>query len=244
MIVNDFKYINKEEVAKEAGGILSIISGAAKRKGNKDVAVIAEGAKTGTEVFGKGYVVKTTSYLYKLVWNDEVAAIFYNDLWMEDSAIDIDKRKAFDETDIFKLALVGIETAWADVQSTVLTTKSDKELIAIATVKAADNVIAKLQRKYEVFRTKTPLLSGNPISAKIGLKEGLEKGDKYEVLEQVMNEEGVIVFKRIGVIKVDKNHIWDNRYMAEEENPSTIEYTKFSGAKNKYYSGMLVRQIN
>src|SRR5690606_39200792 len=131
-----------------------------------------------------------------------------------------------------KLEYIGTETAWADMQSTVFTKKSDDELIAIATKNAGDAVIAKLQRAYEVFRTKTPLLSGDPLSAKIGLKEGLEKGDKYEVLEQVINKEGKTEYKKVGTIKVEKNMIWDNRYMADEENTSEIEYTTFSGSSN------------
>lgn len=236
VIVNDFKYTNKEDVAEEINVYIDKIP----RKSSKKTNI----TKEGVEFFGKGYVVKTTAYLYKLIWNEEIAAIFYYDFWTEDASLNLKRKKVFDKTNIFKLELIGTQTAWADVQSTILTTKSNQELIAIATVRAADNVIAKLQRKYEVFRTKTPLLSGNPLSAKIGLKEGLEKGDKYEVLEQFINNDGIPKYKRIGVIKVDKDHIWDNRYMAEEENPSTIVFTKFSGSKNKYYSGMLIRQIN
>ena len=139
---------------------------------------------------------------------------------------------------------IGTEAAWADLQSTVFTQKNDDELITIATKKASDAVIAKLQRSYEVFRTKTPLLSGDPISAKIGLKEGLEKGDKFEVLEQIINDEGKTEYKRLGVIKVENGLIWDNRYMADAENTSELEYTTFKGSKNKYFSGMLIRQIN
>ena len=241
VIVNDFKYTNKEEVASKAKGLLSLV---AAYSGNSDISLAADATSAGVEVMGKGYIIKTTAYLYKLVWNEEVAAIFYNDFWTDDVEFDLEKKKAFDETDIFKLELVGTETSWADIQSTVLTKKTDEDLIATATVRAVDNVIAKLQRKYEVFRTKTPLLSGDPLSAKIGLKEGLEKGDKYEVLEQTINKEGGTEYKRIGVIKVEKDQIWDNRYLAEEENESTIEYTTFSGSKNKYFSGMLIRQIN
>jgi hypothetical protein len=241
VIVNDFRYTNKEEVAAQAKGILSTVSS---YTANSDVSLAADATSAGADVFGKGYVVKTKAYLYKLVWNDEIAGIFYNDFWTEDNSIDIERKKAFEKTDIFKLELVGEETAWADVQSTVLTQKSNDDLIAMATIRAVDNVIAKLQRKYEVFRTKSPLLSGDPLAAKIGLKEGLEKGDKYEVLEQVLNKNGLTEYKRVGVIKVDKDHIWDNRFMAEEETTSDIKYTTFSGSKNKYYAGMLIRQIN
>ncbi|MEO8934737.1 MAG: hypothetical protein ABI295_10565, partial [Xanthomarina sp.] len=166
------------------------------------------------------------------------------DLWNEDSDLDLERVKAFDESDIFTLEYIGMESAWADLQSTKFTEKSEEDLITVATLKASDAVIAKLQRSYEVFRTKTPLLSGDPLSAKIGLKEGVEKGDKYEVLEQVINKKGQTEYKRQGVIKVDKNLIWDNRFMATEENESELEYTTFNGPKNKYYSGMLIRQIN
>tara|TARA_R110002096_G_C14659910_1_gene727583 strand:+ start:9375 stop:10679 length:1305 start_codon:yes stop_codon:yes gene_type:complete len=244
VIVNDFNYTNKEEVAKKAKGILGNITSVAAQYGNSDIALTSEATSGVIGVVGKGYVIKTRAHLYKLVWNEEVAAIFYNDFWNEDSNIDFEKKKAFDETDIFKLEYIGTETSWADLQSTSLTKKTNEELIRNATIKAIDNVIAKLQRKHEVFRTKTPLISSDPITAKIGLKEGLEKGDKYEVLEQVLNDNGVIEYERLGVIKVEKDQIWDNRYNADEENPSTIEYTTFSGTKKKYFAGMLIRQIN
>ena len=199
------------------------------------------------DVAGKGYVIKTTSHLFKLVWNEETAAIFYNDYWIDSSDIDPSKKQAFEDSDIFNLEFVGTEVAWADLQSTTYTQKSEEELVAVATIKAVDAVIAKLQRKYEVFRTKTPLISGDPLSAKIGLKEGVESGDKYEVLEQTIDENGKTTYERQGVIKVDKKQIWDNRFMAGEEQEQSgekvKEYTEFKGGKN-FYSGMLIRQIN
>ncbi|MEW7277650.1 hypothetical protein ABW636_03555 [Aquimarina sp. 2201CG1-2-11] len=241
IVVNDFKYISKEEVAQKAKKGLALASGFAGKSG-----LGSKLAGKALDVAGKGYVIKTTSHLYKLVWNDEIAATFYNDYWIDDASIDETRKAAFENSNIFKVELVGTEVAWADLQSTIFTKKSEEELVAIATVKAVDAVIAKLQRKYEVFRTKTPLLSGDPLSAKIGLKEGLEGGDKYEVLEQTIGKDGKTFYKRKGVIKVDKKQIWDNRYMAgeEQENKEEIkEYTLFKGGKN-FYSGMLIRQIN
>ena len=244
IIVDDFKYTNKEEVAKKTKGFLSAVSSVASTLGKNNLALVADATSAGVGVAGKGYIIKTQAYLYKLVWNEEVATIFYNDFWTDDNNLDLEKKKAFDETELFKLEYVGTETSWADLQSTSLTRKTNEELISVATLRAVDNVIAKLQRKFEVFRTKTPLTGVDPLSAKIGMKEGLEKGDKYEVLEQVLNENGIVEYKRLGVIKVDKNHIWDNRYNANEENPSEFTYTTFSGGKNKFFPGMLIRQIN
>jgi hypothetical protein len=244
VVVNNFKYTSKEEVANKTKGLLSIVSSAAAAAGADGLSLAVDATSVGVGVMGKGYVIKTDALLYKLVWNDEVAAVFYNDYWTENGTLDLEKVAAFENSNIFTLEYIGTETAWADLQSTIFTKKKDDELIAVATKKATDAVIAKLQRAYEVFRTKTPLMSGDPISAKIGMKEGLEKGDKYEVLEQVINDEGKTEYKKVGVIKVEKNMIWDNRYLADEENPSELEYTTFSGSKNKYYAGMLIRQIN
>lgn len=244
VIVNDYKYTNKEEIAKKTGFLSSLVSTVANYAGAGDVALVADAVTVGTAVAGKGYVVKVTSYLYRLVWNEKIANRFYNELWVDASNFDAQKKAAFDQTDIFELKLVGYETDWSAVQSSAFTNKSDKELIQRATIKATDQTIARLQRKFEIFRTKTPLISTYPLAAKIGLKEGIEKGDKFEVLEQYLRDDGTTAVKKVGVIKVDKNQIWDNRFAASQENSSKMEYTTFSGSKNKYYQGMLIRQIN
>ncbi|WP_405294940.1 hypothetical protein [Algibacter sp. Ld11] len=244
VIVNDFKYTNKEEIATKAKGLLNGVSKAASLLGKGNLSTTASLTSKGAEIAGKGYIIKTKAYLYKLVWNDEVATTFYTNFWTDDSDLNPDKIKAFNDTDIFKLEYIGTETSWADIQSTSYTQKSNLDLISVATVRAIDNVISKLQREFEVFRTKTPLISSDPLAAKIGLKEGIEPGDKYEVLEQVLTDKGTTEYKRLGVIKVEKDLIWDNRYNANQENRTNLEYTSFSGQKNKYFAGMLIRQIN
>jgi len=96
-----------------------------------------------------------------------------------------------------------------------------------------------------VFKTKTPLLSVNPASAQIGMKEGLEGGERFEVLEVREDPDtGIQSLHRVGVIQVDKNKIWDNRFGADEllgaDNQSGRTY--FTGSGN-YLPGMLIRQI-
>ena len=86
-------------------------------------------------------------------------------------------------------------------------------------------------------------------SAQIGMKEGLEAGDKYEVLEAVFNQEtNRTEYKRVGTLKVSKQ-IWDNRFGADEELEAkgeaaqTITETIFEGKVSKAQPGMLLRQI-
>ena len=201
----------------------------------------------------KGYSVWTTAYLYQINWNDSTSAVFYQNYWMDDSKIDPAKKAAFDNSDLFKLELLGFQKASILVSGLGKDAKDEEMIIKRATLKSIDAVYAKLQRKFEKFRTKTPLTSIEPLAAKIGMKEGVENGDKYEVMEQSITAEGKIEYKRKGVISVEKNKIWDNRFapgeepVDEEGNPIkldySMDYTTFKGGKG-YYPGMLIRQIN
>ncbi|MBI2279675.1 MAG: sel1 repeat family protein [Bacteroidetes bacterium] len=249
IIVNDYKFTSKEEIAKKTNGFLNIL-GAASSLAGVDISNYTTIATAGIAVAGKGYLVKTTSYLYRLVWNEEAAAIFYNNYWTDDNNFDPKKVTAFKNSNNFKLHYVGFQTAGADIQSSIFTNKSEEELIRMATVKATDRAIAKLERQYEEFRTKTPLYSVEPLSAKIGVKEGLEAGDKFEVLQQEIDKEGRTIYKRVGIITVDGSQIWDNSLTREE---TTVlrqqgrlpeqQYTVFKGSGN-YYPGQLIKQIN
>jgi hypothetical protein len=200
----------------------------------------------------EGYSVWTTSYLYRLKWNDTTAAVFYNKYWIDKKSLDVQKKEAFNNSSDFNMEFVGSEKSSTLVTFSLKTKRTEDETVALATVRNVENVFAKLQKSYDVFKPKTPLYSGEPITAKIGMKEGLEGGEKFEVLEQTLDpESGLTTYVKKGIISVDKNAIWDNRYNAgvaeEEENKKdkgkiTLDRTTFKGGKN-YFSGMLIRQI-
>lgn len=251
VIVNEFRYTNKEDVANKTKKITNTIGFVASLvPGAEVVSSAVDLTNAGLTIAGKGYWIKNTSHLYQLVWNEEIANEFYTKYWVDDENYDLNKVVAFDNSDLFELKYIGFENARADLQSSVFTDKSDAELIAKATTKAVDKGIAKLERKFEQFRTKTPLFSIDPATAKIGLKEGLESGDKYEVLEQVQDVNGKIEYVRKGVIVVDKGSIWDNTYSAEEliemgkQPDQQNQYTVFKGRSSNFAPGMLIRQIN
>jgi hypothetical protein len=238
VLVNDYNYVSKEEVAKKVNKWLDVVASAT---GSSELVA----AQDGLTFLGKGYVVKTTAFLFRLKWDEETAAIFYNDFWADDKTITPEKKKAFDESKIFKLELIGSDNSWADVQATTLTKKTEEELIEKATIKAVDAVIIKLQKNHDEFKTKTPLYSGEPITAKIGLKEGLSNKSKFEVLEQQQDKNGKTEYVVVGSLKIDDSQpIWDNRYGADEENPANADgktYFKKTSGK-EFYAGMLIVQ--
>lgn len=245
VLINEFKYTDKAEVAEKTSGWLNAIGTIADYAGASNVSTVTTLTSTGATVAGKGYIVKTNAHLYQLVWDEETAAIFYNDYWADDKTITPAKKKAFDESTIFKLKYIGTDTSWSDIQSTVFTSKSDEQLIERATIKAIDRVIVKLQKNHDQFKTKTPLHTVDPLTAKVGLKEGITKKSTFDVLEQVEDENGKTQYVKVGVVKVDSKYpIWDNTYGAQEENPnSTVDRTYFKKVSGKdFFPGMLLVQ--
>lgn len=245
VLVNEFKYTSKEEVAKKASGWLNALGTMGDYAGVSNASLITNSVAVGVTVAGKGYIVRTNAHLYRLDWNEEVATKFYNEYWADDNTVTNEKKQAFDDTDIFKLVYVGSDNSWADVQSSIFTNKREEELVQRATIKAVDAVIVELQKNHEEFKTKNPLYTGEPITAKIGSKEGVSNKSKFEVLEQQMDENGKTKYAVVGSVKVDENFpIWDNRFGAEQENPdSKIDRTYFKKVSGKeFYPGMLIVQ--
>jgi hypothetical protein len=254
VVLTKLKFISNEPIA-------AAIRDIAKLKANNLPAMFQPAAyKVLDMAYNKakeGYSVWTTSYLYRLKWNDSIAAVFYNDLWMEKGKIDKKKKAAFDNTDLFKMEYIGSEKSSSLVTFSLKETRTEDQIVALATVRNVEHVFAKLQKAYEVFKPKTPIYSGDPVTAKIGMKEGLEGGEKFEVLEQTVDPKtGLTTYIKKGTVTVDKKQIWDNRFNAGEEisdsdnkdkdkkdkDKPTIDRTYFKGG-GKFYAGMLLRQI-
>ena len=179
------------------------------------------------EKTSEGYSVWTTAWLYKLEWNEQVATDFNKLLSSKgintSLSIDINAFNAMN----FNLEFIGQEKATSLVTFSLKKGEGDRtedEIIELSTVRNVDKVFTKLQREYEVFKPLYQLTGVDPFSAKLGMKEGLEGGEKFEILEIRGGE-----YNKIGTIEVDKSKVWDNRYGAPKQE---IEQTYFKG-KNK-----------
>lgn len=235
-VVCSYRYMPKDSLVALIGGVAT----AAAEATNNSYAMM--GAKAATIALsaslGAGYYVVVNTYLFQLNWNDDVQNQL-SQVW--------DNREAYDSADFYAFKYIGNTTGWAQVKAGIFTNKDQAELIKIATVNATDAAIAKLEKKYDVFKTKSPLMvaEDGTLYAHIGLKEGVEPKDKYEVLERTVDPDtGRTIYKSKGTITVVKDHIWDNRYMADQEpdHDSSINETYFEG-KGDYYNGLLIRQI-
>ena len=126
---------------------------------------------------------------------------------------------------------------------------NDVDVFRKVLARAIDKNIVMLQKKYDQFKVKVPLNSVEPLTAQIGMKEGVTAKSKYEVLMPVFDEtSGKFKYARRGVIAPVPGKIWDNRYMAVEEQAagSTLQATEFrivSGSRAAFSEGMLIREI-
>jgi hypothetical protein len=179
-----------------------------------------------------GYTVSCNSFLYSLVWNDSISnkvkSYFFNE--------NINPKTAWDTTTLFRLTYVGNTVSSSIVTFKIGETRSEEQIINLQVRRTVDNSVAKLQKEYVQFRAVAPVSSIGPLTARIGLKEGLQPKDKFEILEMGMNELGLPMWNSIGTVSVDGSlPIWDNRQGAEVEitdpNSSKVSFTTFSGGK-------------
>lgn len=257
LVVNRFKFVKNEIPANLTRLGARMISSKLSSPFNTIANKAADLAYAAASV---GYSVQAISYLYKLKWNDSIQSVFDNDLYFEKSNIIPTKKVAFEQSNLFQLEFVGSENASGLVMLDFKSKgRTEETIVKTATIRTIDAVYAKLQKSYDVFMPKTALYSGDPITAKIGMKEGLVGGEKFEVFESTQDlKTGEIRYVSKGKITVDKKMIFDNRYNAGEASTSDvsnsdatssektekplIDRTTFKGGKN-FYAGMLIKQI-
>lgn len=201
----------------------------------------------------KGYTAKTTTALYKLVWDEDTIGSFYSMFSEDGKKIDMNKFNSH----TFKMSLVGIDNAssstfdakggLAEAVGVDSKSKPADELIQQTIVRNIDKILAKMQKNYEEFAPVSQIISVNPLVADMGMKEGLEGGESFDLLEPQLNPKtNEVEWKSIGVVKVDKKQIWDNRYSitdeAKKEAQSDLQGTVLSNNK-KAAVGMVVRQV-
>lgn len=249
VIVNDITYTDKEATAK-VFGLLARIAGTVAGAATGVSAIGDLGNSVGDLISSiKGFGVTVTTYLYRLEWNDEVATTFYEQYYMDSTNCNASKSAEFNNNkDLFKLKYIGSQKVSSGKTSIAgINLEEPEVMITKACTRSIDKSIVELQRSYDEFKVKTPIFSISPvITAKIGLKEGVSEENKYEVLEQYVDNNGKTAYKRVGVVQPIRGKIWDNRYMAVEENAygATFEVTTFRKVSGgNFYPGMLIREM-
>lgn len=245
VLVNDIRYVDKNKGAKTGASILKILGSVAAAYTGTNIDDVTNNLGDIVETI-KGFKVKINTFLYKLQWSDEQAALFYKEQYA--AKPDVVKHANFEAArSNYKLKYVGkVESSGGT--TSFLGINEDQPIVMVrkACQRAIDENVVDLQRNYEEFRTKSPLISIEPLTAYVGKKEGVTPNSKFEVLEVVELENGSHKYNRVGIIEPIANLIWDNRFMAVEEGAqgATLGYTTFRKVNGKDFAkGMLIREM-
>lgn len=245
LVVNDIRYIDREKGGKTASLIARLAGNIADAYlGGSTFSNLGNLAGDMMETL-KGFKVNVQTHLYQLVWDEETAMTFYRDYYCSEP--DNEKMAAFENNrNKFRLKYVGMQkSSGKDVSFLGVNLDDPQQMIRKACQRAIDENIASLQKNFEAFKVKTPLTNVEPICAQIGMKEGVTKDSRFEVLEAVKKDDK-IEYKKVGEIKPISGMIWDNRYMAKEEGAAGAElgHTTFKKVSGRnFYPGMLIREI-
>ena len=250
LLVNDITYITAEQEAEAAKTAMNVIGGIFDAvTGGKAGQHVADLAGAIADSF-TGFKVKTHSYLYQLVWNDSVAAVFYQFHYTDKP--DPAKIKAFlDDKTTYRLKYVAHEYEF-DKKSVLRGKYERTELVRTICARSMDKNIVALAKQYEDFKVKTPVYSVlthekgkiEGYAAKIGMKEGITDGSSFQVVQRLQDPEtGKTKYKYVATVKAKKGKVWDNRYNAvlEQADGATLPYTTFvKTAGGEILPGMLL----
>lgn len=250
LLINDMTYVTAEERAEFAKGLLDFVGSLADElldTGNtfKDIASL------GGDIADSftGFSVKTHSYLFRLNWTDELAAIFYREYYITEP--DPEKIKKFLADDRFSVSYVAHEYEY-DGKSTLKGRYDRHDLVKIVCTRSMDKNVAALQLQYEDFKVKTPVYEVlvnekgkvKGYAVKIGLKEGVTEKSSFQVVRKEIDPEtNRTSYKYVATVKPVKGKIWDNRYMAaaEKEDGSELSYSTFKKTSGgEILPGMLI----
>ncbi len=190
--------------------------------------------KTAKNQFNQeSWYVTTTAHVFKVDYTDaEQKAVFDTWIYPEDNAQkQAEKNAAFNSIAI-KMAHKGS----ASYESNATT---DNGGLKAAVQSGYENVLAKLEKQIGEWQVTTSVAAVKPLSAKIGSKEGLKNGNRYQVYKFAEDANGNLKSISKGYIRATE--ISNNSGMATGATKPSKFY-QISGGSLK--EGMLMKQSN
>lgn len=251
MLINDMTYVTAEEKAAAAKVGLAIVGGLI--DGLLGGSLGSDLAKTGAAIADSftGFAVKNHSYLFRLHWSEDLLMTFYNEYYnnLRQPNPELIQKLLADDRFFLKYVAHEYETS----EKSVTKGKYDRhDLVKMVCTRSMDKNIAALQLQYEDFKVKTPVheivydkkgkVKG--FAVKIGLKEGINEKSTFQVVRKEIDPETQkTTYRYVASLKAVKGQIWDNRFMAaqEQEAGSELQYSTLKKtAGGEILPGMLV----
>lgn len=175
------------------------------------------------------------AYAYKLEAGREVLDEFYMTAWADATSTDEEKanaRAAFENLD-FYLAPVATVTASGS-------SSGDYASYHEAINNAYTNIVYELENEISAWQTASSIISTRPLAAKIGTKEGVKNGSRFQSYSYKEDKEGNLISVKHGMVRATV--VADNTGVATGETEPSLFY-QISGVQN-IQEGWILKQKN
>lgn len=158
--------------------------------------------------------VQSMAYVYKVDISDDVLADFYDKCWIysdDSDEVKAAKNAAWDNYN-FSLKRVSAATHTTNVNA--------QNKIPSAIASAYSSLVESLEKSIDDWQVKATICDVRPIRSKIGTKEGLRNGDRYQVWGYVADERGNVSSKKTGYVRATKIGNNAGKTAAQKSDPS------------------------
>jgi opacity protein-like surface antigen len=192
----------------------------------------------------EGWQIEYNLHILKIDWTDSLQTTFFDNYWVDASTTEnrSSKVSSFDKN-VFPMNFV------TKVSGILMSTQSNnpddygplrkrlsmEELLLQTAPDFQEDGIFKASKLINDFRSKAPLFTIYPTTAKLGTKEGIYIDQRFYAYELQLDKKGNKVAKRKGVVRPTK--IMNNDGLASGDSPASN--FKQQGGK-ELYSGMFI----
>lgn len=249
--VYDLKIVSKDNIVWTTQSFLEFLGGISEGLGVKNASNFGNQLSENLSSLN-GFSIYIDLYLYKLNWNRQIEQYFFENYWVDNQNIDKYKVEKFDKQANFKLQYIGQFSNFADVTSLKLEKEEllekliNKTLIkGIESIEGKRSVIYRNNNSINIdeIKFKSKINSVKPITAKIGTKEGIKKGDIFYVYEKSPIDDNQFEYRPLAKLKA-VGEIWDNKFYNHQNlnaPKSNNNYTKFIKLEGgDIYEGALI----
>lgn len=181
------------------------------------------------------YSCASNTATYKLNCDETVLTDFYTNGYADVSYTAEEQAKAKAAFEKMKFDLVFQASTLA-----VGSSSGEDASYAEAGQSVLDNAIYEYEKSINAWKTTTSVISRHPLAAKIGTKENLKNGDRFQAYAYKENAEGELVSVKRGMVRATV--IADNAKVADGETEPSYFY-QISGAIN-IQEGYTLQQKN
>ena len=162
----------------------------------------------------EAWKVHSVAYAFKVDISDDVLADFYEKCWIYSDDSDEVKAAKKAAWDNYTFALKRVAGA------VHTTTVNAQNKVASAMSSSYSNMMESLEKSIADWQVKATICDVNPLRSKIGTKEGIRNGDRYQVWGYVADEQGRISSKKTGYVRATKIANNAGKTAAQKADPS------------------------